>query len=53
MIYFSVPEHSFNNNKLTFHISITDTDEIEKHNLDLHNKLNKDNMLEKIKMIYL
>ena len=50
---FSVPEHSFNNNKLTFHISITDTDEIEKHNLDLHNKLNKDNMLEKINDISL
>lgn len=45
---FSVPEHTFNNNKLVFHISITDTDEIEKHNSDLHNKLNKDNMLEKL-----
>jgi len=45
---FSVPEHSFNNNKLTFHISITDTYEIKKHNYDLYNKLNKDNMLEKL-----
>ena len=49
---FSVPEHSFNNNELTFHISITDTDEIEKHNYDLHNKLNKDNMLKKLNNIF-
>tara|TARA_Y100001958_G_C21033780_1_gene405827 strand:- start:31 stop:801 length:771 start_codon:yes stop_codon:yes gene_type:complete len=45
---FSVPEHSFNTNKLTFHISITDTDEIERHNSELYNKLNTENMLDKL-----
>ena len=44
---FSVPEYSFNNNELKFHISITDTDEIKKHNL-IYNKLNKDNILENL-----
>ena len=45
---FSVPEHSFDNNKLTFHISITDTDEIKRYNIELYNKLNNKNMLSKL-----
>lgn len=48
---FSVPEHSFNNNDLKFHISITDTDEIKKYNIELYNKLNNKNMLSKLNNI--
>jgi hypothetical protein len=48
---FSVPEHSFNTNKLTFHISISDTEEIKKYNLELYNKLNKENILDELNNI--
>lgn len=43
---FSVPKHSFEHNKLNFHLSILNTDELKKANLELYNKLNKNNILE-------
>ena len=48
---FSVPELSFNTNTLIFHISITDIEEIKKYNLELYNKLNNKNMLDKLNNI--
>jgi hypothetical protein len=42
---FSVPKHSFKYNKLNFHLSILNTNELKKTNLELYNKLDTNNIL--------